>query len=53
MNVSKNLHTKRRKSVMLSSKIGLESLKSPEIKDEKENQKKIKKVENQFNLKDK
>ena len=40
MNVSKNLNTKRRKSVMLSSKIGLESLKSSEIKDEKENQKK-------------
>ena len=43
MNVSKNLNTKRRKSVMLSSKIGLESLKSSEIKDEKENQKKNKK----------
>ena len=41
MNASKDLNTKRRKSVMIPSKIGLESLKSSEIKDEKENQKKI------------
>ena len=34
------MNTKRRKSVMLSSKIALESLKSSEIKNEKENQKK-------------
>ncbi len=40
MNASKDLNTKRRKSVMIPSKIGLESLKSSEIKDEKENQKK-------------
>ena len=34
------MNTKRRKSVMLSSKIALESLKSSEIKNEKENQNK-------------